>query len=228
MLTAALQAIGLRDDAAVRDWPAWAREQVQVHPPDEAWQRRGEQERQLLDATLAAWLVAAVEHVGSTAVPGLPTKPILDLQAVVADLESAPDIAAALAPDTWHYVPPELDGRPWRRLFVKVVDGRRAGNLHVMARGSARWGEQLAFRDALRADPALAQRYATLKQSLAVRHADDREAYTLAACGSVAWCRAERRPAEAAPTTLTPRRPATRPAGEQGCSAPCRPPRSGG
>ena len=155
-------------------------EQVQVHPPDEAWQRRGEQERRLLDVTLAAWLVVPVEHVGSTAVPGLPAKPILDLQAMITDLESTPDIAAALAPDRWHYVPPELDGRPWRRLFVKVVDGRRAGHLHVMAQGSARWGEQLAFRDALRADPALAQRYATLKQTLAVRHADDREAYTAA------------------------------------------------
>lgn len=149
---------------------------MQVHPPDEAWQRRGEQERRLLDAALAAWLVVPVEHVGSTAVPGLPAKPILDLQAVVADLASAPDIAAALAPDRWHYVPPKVDGRPWRRFF----DGRRAGHLHVMARGSARWGEQLAFRDALRADPALAQRYATLKQTLAVRHADDREAYTAA------------------------------------------------
>lgn len=94
--------------------------------------------------------------------------------------KSAPDIAAALAPDRWHYVPPELDGRLWRRFFVKAVDGRRAGHLHVMARGSARRGEQLAFprRAARRSGPA--QRYVTLKQTLAVRHADDREAYTAA------------------------------------------------
>ncbi len=49
-----------------------------------------------------------------------------------------------------------------------------------MARDSDRWGQQLAFREALRADPALAQRYATLKLTLALRHPDDREAYTAA------------------------------------------------
>jgi GrpB-like predicted nucleotidyltransferase (UPF0157 family) len=49
-----------------------------------------------------------------------------------------------------------------------------------MTRSSPRWGEQVVFRDALRADPALAQRYTTLKQSLATRYADDREAYTAA------------------------------------------------
>ncbi len=49
-----------------------------------------------------------------------------------------------------------------------------------MTPSSPRWGEQVIFRDALRADPALAQRYATRKRSLAARYADDREAYTAA------------------------------------------------
>lgn len=159
------------------DWPAWASERVEVRPADDAWQQRGEREARLLEAALADWLVAPVEHVGSTAVPGLSAKPILDLQAAIADIESAPDVVAALTP-VWHYVPPELDGRPWRRFLVKVVDGHRVAHLHLMVPRSARWGEQLAFRDALCADPALAQRYAALKQSLAARHADNREAYT--------------------------------------------------
>jgi GrpB-like predicted nucleotidyltransferase (UPF0157 family) len=162
----------------VTDLPAWARERIELRPPDGGWQQRGEQEARLLGAALADWLVAPVEHVGSTAVPGLPAKPILDLQAAVGDLKSAPNVAAALTPDGWHYVPPELDGRPWRRFFVKVVDNRRVAHLHLMVAGTERWSEQVAFRDALRADPALLQRYATLKKALATRHADDREAYT--------------------------------------------------
>ncbi len=160
------------------DWPAWATEKVEVGPPDACWQQRGEHERRLLDVTLAPWLVAPVEHVGSTAVPGLAAKPILDLQAAVADLECTPDLAVALGPASWHHVPTDLDGRPWRRFFVKVIGGHRAAHLHVMRTDSARWNEQLAFRDALRADPALVKRYAALKRDLADRHRDDREAYT--------------------------------------------------
>jgi GrpB-like predicted nucleotidyltransferase (UPF0157 family) len=136
------------------DWPAWATEKVEVRPPDASWQQRGEQERRLLEVALAPWLVAPVEHVGSTAVPGQAAKPTLDMQAAVADLGCAPDLAIALGPDTWHHVPAHLDGRPWRRFFVKVIDGHRAAHLHVMSRDGARWSEQLAFRDALRADAA--------------------------------------------------------------------------
>jgi len=158
------------------DWPGWATETVEIRPPDAAWQQRGEQERQLL----GPWLVAEVEHVGSTAVPGLAAKPILDLQAAVPDLRSAPRITATLEPHRWHYVEPELDDRPWRRFFVKVSDGHRVAHLHVMTLASARWHEQLAFRDALRADARLMESYAAIKSALAAEHADDREAYSAA------------------------------------------------
>lgn len=101
----------------------------------------------------------------------------LDLQAAVADLESASDIAVALAPDGWHYVAPDLDERPWRRFYVQLVNDHRVAHLHLMVAGSPRWGEQQASRDALRADPALAQRYGALKQALAALHTGDREAW---------------------------------------------------
>ena len=172
--------MGLRDTASVTDWPAWATETVELQPPDSAWQQAGERERQALERSLAPWLVAPVEHVGSTAVPGLAAKPILDLQAAVADLEAAPRIAEALARVGWHYVAPGLDRRPWRRFFVKAAGGRRVAHLHVMAPGTARWYLQLAFRDALRADPGLVEAYADLKRKAAARHAADREGYTAA------------------------------------------------
>jgi GrpB-like predicted nucleotidyltransferase (UPF0157 family) len=160
------------------DWPAWATENVEVRPAEHAWQERGEKERLLLGATLGAWLVAPIEHVGSTAVPYLSAKPILDFQAAVNDFDCAADIAAALAPAGWHYVQPELDARAWRRFFVKVAQGHRVAHLHVMLLSNARWRQQLVFRDALRADPGLAQRYAVLKRGLASQYVTDREAYT--------------------------------------------------
>lgn len=168
------------------DWPAWATEPVEVHPADPAWQQRGRAEAGRLDAALARWLTAPVEHVGSTAVPGLAAKPVLDLQAAVADLDCAEDVAAVLAPAGWHYVPPDLDGRPYRRFLVLVVDDRRAAHLHLLPTGSRTWRDQLAFRDALRSDPLLVQRYAALKRRLAAELAGDREGYTRAKAGFVA------------------------------------------
>ncbi len=141
--------------AGVADWPAWATARVQVRPADPQWQRRGEVLRHELDLTLARWLMAPVEHVGSTAVPGLAAKPVLDLQAAVANLGCAPAVAEVLAGSGWHLVPPELDARPWRRFLVQVGDGMRVAHLHLLTANSKRWGEQLAFRDALRNDPGL-------------------------------------------------------------------------
>jgi GrpB-like predicted nucleotidyltransferase (UPF0157 family) len=160
-------------------WPAWAIEPVHVVGADPGWALRGERERDRLELLLAPWLVARIEHVGSTAVPDLPAKPIIDLQAAVAELRD-PEIVAALAPHSWIYVDPELDQRPWRRFFVKVTDDRRRAHLHVMTANCPRWHQQLAFRDALRAHPDWAADYAALKRVLAVEHADDREAYTAA------------------------------------------------
>ncbi len=157
--------------------PAWATERVEIAPYDPTWPRRAARHVARLHHLLDRWLVRPVEHVGSTAVPGLAAKPIVDLQAAVADLADA-GIVQTLHADGWVPVPPELDRRPWRRLHVLPQGDRRAAHLHVMAGDSPRWHAQLAFRDALRADPGLVVDYARLKADLAGRHPDDREAYT--------------------------------------------------
>ncbi len=167
------------------DWPAWATERVQVSPADPRWQQLGEQLRLELDVALSQWLVVPVEHVGSTAVPGLTAKPVLDLQAAVGDLGCAPAVAEALAGRGWHLVPAELDARPWRRFLVQVHSDERVAHLHLLRPDSKRWHEQLAFRDALREDRGLVRRYAALKAQLAGEYADDREAYSAAKTGFV-------------------------------------------
>jgi GrpB-like predicted nucleotidyltransferase (UPF0157 family) len=164
-------------------WPRWATEPVELMAPDASWQQRGSRAARSLDAALDGLLVGPVEHVGSTAIPGLPAKPILDLLATVAnlaDLAVAEQAARLLAPDGWHYVPPELDGRPYERFFVQVAEDHRVAHLHLMPAGSAHRQDVLRFRDVLRADPRLAAEYAALKAGLAELHRDDRERYTAA------------------------------------------------
>jgi GrpB-like predicted nucleotidyltransferase (UPF0157 family) len=159
-------------------WPAWATEPVAVVPPDAGWRLRGEQLVARLDELLARWSTRPAEHVGSTAVPGLAAKPVIDLQVAVPAFDVTGPVLLALADDGWHPVPPELDRRPWRRLFVLPDGDRRAAHLHLLIDGGDRWRGQLAFRDALRADPELAAEYGRLKRDLAAAHPHDREAYT--------------------------------------------------
>lgn len=147
-------------------------------PYDDSWPAQAEGLRHELTTVLGEWLVAGVHHVGSTAVPGLAAKPIIDLMAGVASLHVASLVADRLARLSWHLVPPELDVRPWRRLFVKVVSDRRVAHLHLMQPTSERWRQALAFRDRLRRDPHKAGKYSQLKRRLAAEHRDDREGYS--------------------------------------------------
>jgi GrpB-like predicted nucleotidyltransferase (UPF0157 family) len=169
--------------------PPWAHERPELHPHDPRWGHWAQAERGRLAELLAPWLVDGVEHVGSTAVPGLAAKPVIDLMASVTDPDTVTAQASQrLAADGWCYVPPELDRRPWRRFFVKPdASGlRRAAHLHLISAGHPRWAEQIAFRDALRGDHQLARKYENLKRLLTVQHADDREAYSRAKAKFVA------------------------------------------
>jgi GrpB-like predicted nucleotidyltransferase (UPF0157 family) len=162
--------------------PAWAYAKPEVLPHDPRLIELAVIEKDRLAAVLAPWLVDGVEHVGSTAVPGLPAKPVIDLMVLVRDPDAVvAEAGGQLWSDGWWYVPPELDsGGSWRRFYVKPDESgqHRYAHLHVIAAGHPRWAEQLAFRDALRRDDELAGRYADLKRRLAAEHADDREAYT--------------------------------------------------
>lgn len=175
-------AIGNQRDS----WPAWATAPIELAPPDPDWAREGVAVVAELTAALATWLRDGVHHIGSTAVPGLAAKPIIDLMAGVHDLACAPDVAQTLAPAGWHYVPPELDQRSWRRFFVKVRGDRRVAHLHLMDAAHPRWRAQLLFRDRLREDEQLREQYSDLKRQLCRQFGDDREAYSHAKAEFVA------------------------------------------
>lgn len=148
---------------------------IVIAPYDQAWPAAFEREKRILDALLGPWLVGAIEHVGSTAVPGLAAKPITDIMAPVASLAASRGAIEAVKGAAYCYFPYRADVMHW---FCKPNDEVRTHHLHIVPYGSPLWRERLAFRDALRADATLAVRYASLKRELADRFAGDREAYT--------------------------------------------------
>jgi GrpB-like predicted nucleotidyltransferase (UPF0157 family) len=119
-----------------------------------------------------------IQHIGSTAVPGLAAKPIVDLLAGVESMDVARALAEPLCRSgytTSAEFNASLTNRQW---FMRWANGHRTHHLHVVVHGGTAWRERLKFRDLLRADAALAQRYTNLKTDLAAAHTHDREAYT--------------------------------------------------
>ncbi|MDR4936362.1 GrpB family protein [Rossellomorea marisflavi] len=169
------------DDLSIddeRNIPLWAYETIEIEDPDPDWMDQGIQESKELLQILSAWGVREVEHIGSTAISDLPAKPIIDFMASISSFEDIDGVVGNLSLSDWHYVPPELDKHHWRRFFVKVENDKRVAHLHLMQEGEERWGEQLEFRNRLRADGHLADQYAALKRRIAKEFNHDREKYT--------------------------------------------------
>jgi GrpB-like predicted nucleotidyltransferase (UPF0157 family) len=148
---------------------------IEIEPYSSAWPESFGQEAALLRSALGPWLVADIEHIGSTAVWGLSAKPVIDIMAPVQDLDaSLPAIAAAVAAGYCHY-PYKPEVMHW---FCKPSPAFRTHHLHLVPWGSALWHDRIQFRDELRSNRGLAEDYQRLKISLAAQHAHDREAYT--------------------------------------------------
>jgi GrpB-like predicted nucleotidyltransferase (UPF0157 family) len=148
---------------------------VFVVPYDQRWPSRFETERALLQPVLTSWLVADLEHIGSTAIPGLIAKPIIDIMAPVESLESSLAALPSLTDLQYNYFPYRADAMHW---LCKPSDSYRTHHLHLVPFNSALWNERIAFRDYLRAHPAVATEYGDLKRRLAGQYRFDREAYT--------------------------------------------------
>ncbi len=148
---------------------------IHIAPYDSNWVAAFESERNLLAEVLKPWLAGPIEHVGSTAVPGLPAKPVIDIMAAVEDLDASRPALAHLTGIGYCYFPYRADVMHW---LCKPSPELRTHHLHLVPLRSALWLDRIAFRDRLRADPRLADEYAKLKQTLADTYRNDREAYT--------------------------------------------------
>lgn len=148
---------------------------IEVVPYDTAWPALFEAERHMLQQALAPWLAGCIEHVGSTAVPGLMAKPVIDIMAPVRSLADSRHAIAAAAQHGYLHHPYRADVMHW---FCKPSPTVRTHHLHLVPHDSALWRERLAFRDALRHSASLRADYARLKRDLARRFPFDRDAYT--------------------------------------------------
>jgi GrpB-like predicted nucleotidyltransferase (UPF0157 family) len=155
---------------------------IVVVPYDPSWPTKFESERQILALVLAPWIVGPIEHVGSTSVPGLAAKPVIDIMVAVESLDASRPAISGAAQAGYIYWPYKADVMHW---LCKPSDAHRTHHLHLVPYHSRLWQARLRFRDALRADSQLAEEYAQLKVRLAERHPHDREAYTQSKSGFV-------------------------------------------
>jgi GrpB-like predicted nucleotidyltransferase (UPF0157 family) len=154
---------------------------IEIVDPDARWPADFEEIAARLRASFGAKAMS-IDHIGSTAVPGLPAKPIIDVQVTVLDFDGAREALEAsgfeMAPYTHDHRPPGTD------LAVNELEKRTASarepipaNVHVRIAGHFNQRYPLLFRDYLRATPAAAAAYAEIKRALARIVVDDRDAY---------------------------------------------------
>lgn len=165
------------DAAAADDLARAIAQPVTIADHDPAWAAAFEAERARLAALLPGTFVA-IEHIGSTAVPGLRAKPLIDLLAGVRTIDEAYAINDAMDRIGYTTSPALNASLQTRQWFMRQSGGRRTHHLHVVVHDSDDWRLRVAFRDRLRRDAGLRAAYTRLKDALAARHADDRDAYT--------------------------------------------------
>ncbi|MEO4028696.1 GrpB family protein, partial [Chromobacterium vaccinii] len=160
---------------------------IHVAPYSPTWPQRFQAERQSILFALGPLADACViEHIGSTAVPGLAAKPIIDIMLGLPALNDIEPSIPTLKSAGFHLQPQMAAAMTDRHYFAKPAAHPRTVHLHAVALGNAFWRDKLAFRDALRADERLAGQYADLKRRLAYDHSGDRAAYTDAKSGFIA------------------------------------------
>lgn len=152
-------------------------EPIAIAAHDPAWAHRFAEEKALLEKAIGPWVEGGIHHVGSTAVPGLDAKPVIDILAGVPSLEASRGCIPRLGDLGYQYAPYRSEEMHW---LCKPHPARRTHHLHLVPAESQRFREELAFRDRLRADSATCAEYVALKHALAQQFDDDREAYTQA------------------------------------------------
>lgn len=159
-------------------------ERVEIVPYDPDWPLRFDEERRHLLTCLAHHITGRIEHFGSTAVPGLAAKPVVDILVEVPSLRTVnANIAPILVAQGYEYFArpswndPNVPAYAW---FIKRdAQGRRTHHIHMLGPDAQEW-ERLLFRDYLITHPEVASEYAALKYHSAAAHGDDRLAYAKA------------------------------------------------
>jgi GrpB-like predicted nucleotidyltransferase (UPF0157 family) len=152
-------------------------EPIVVVPYNPAWPLQFEEEKARILAAISPF-VDCMEHMGSTGVPGLAAKPIIDILIGVRSLADAPLFLPPLVSLGYDYIQKHEAVFPERRYLHRLVNGLHTHHLHMVEPDSNFFMVQIAFRDYLRRHADARDHYAALKLDLAQRYSNDREAYT--------------------------------------------------
>ncbi len=150
---------------------------IKIVDYDPAWIGKFVEQQTRLHTVLAPWLAGLIERIGSTAVPGLRAKPIIDMLAPVRSLAEAEGAVPALASEGWVFWPDDPN-RHYRLWFLRPHPASRTHHLQLIEHDRPDATALIAFREALRKDGAFRADYATLKEKLAMLHRSDRDAYS--------------------------------------------------
>ena len=150
---------------------------VELVDYDPIWPDQFVAQSVVLTAQLLSWLAGPIEHVGSTAVPGLKAKPVVDMLALVWSLTQARAALPILQAAGWLFWP-EDPNRHYRMWFLRPNPAARTHHLQIIQHDHPGAAALLRFRDALRRDAGLRDSYASLKDRLSEIHRNDRDPYT--------------------------------------------------
>lgn len=149
---------------------------VMLVPHDPEWSKLFEQEKQLLVETFGT-RIKAVTHIGSTAIPDIPAKPIIDMNVAVESIDDIDDFIQKLPELGYEYIPERRFSD--RQFFPKGPAEERTHHLNLVEMTSeTAWENTLLFRDYLREHEEEREAYRSLKEDLAAKYTNNRDEYT--------------------------------------------------
>lgn len=152
-------------------------ESIHIVTYDQTWPEKFEKEKELIQTTIGSYITGGIHHVGSTSIPELSAKPIIDIMVGVESLEKAKPCIELLTKIDYQYYPYKPDTMIW---FCKPSPEHRTHHLYLIETTNPEFKARLAFRDYLRNHPQERKEYEELKTQLAEKFTNDREAYTQA------------------------------------------------
>lgn len=152
---------------------------IVLTPYDPVWPSRFDRESEFIRHALRPQ-TAVIEHIGSTSIPGLAAKPVIDILLGLPSFDLAPVVVEQMVAAGFIYLPDYEDGMPFRRLFIREEEGKRISNVHAVEVDTPFWIRHLAFRDHLRSNPETRMAYQQLKLDLASREWDSVNDYAQA------------------------------------------------
>jgi len=151
--------------------------EIVIVPYNSEWPQKFEKEKTVLEKVIGNYITGGIHHIGSTSIPGLSAKPIIDILIGVESLEASKACLDILPKIQYQYYPYKEDQEHW---FCKPSPAHRDYHLHLIPTDNPDFKACLAFRDYLRSHEEARNKYQQLKTNLAEEFKNDRETYTQA------------------------------------------------